>query len=272
MVWTRFFAALIALPIIWLIILQGGLLLFLALACLLIISSYEFFKMVSAIGWPVRFELILMGVLLLLIEVQWLPAAYQGSLFLVFLLSLLVFTLVRFEQNQNRDLLVGSMAICCGVLLVGWLGRHILLLRRLDETGEILISIIGFILLADTGGFFVGRSFGKRPLSPNISPKKSVEGYWGGILFSLLLGIPFCVYLLGAMPLTAAIVVGVALPLFAPAGDLGISLLKRIGQVKDTGNIIPGHGGMLDRFDTILWGSAGAYYLLVLMGQVGFLS
>lgn len=266
MVATRFFVALAAIPIIIFIIVQGGLLFFIALAALLFISTYEYYKIIESIGWPVRLEILLFGVMLMLIDGQWGSYLPQDLLLLIFLFSALLYLIWRYEYGNRDQALMETLALGGGVMLIGWLGKHMISLRGLDANGFLLICVISFVWSADTGAFFVGRQFGRRPLSPRISPNKSVEGYLGGILFSFLIGIPFSLFVLRngpSVPLGQLATLAFALAVLSPAGDLGVSLLKRTGQVKDSGSIIPGHGGLLDRFDSLLWGCAIAYYLFL---------
>lgn len=103
---------------------------------------------------------------------------------------------------------------------------------------------------ADSGAYFVGRALGRRKLAPRVSPGKTWAGFWGGLASAALLGL-FVAPLLG-QPRLALAGVTVVVALFSVVGDLTESLLKRHAGVKDSGNLIPGHGGMLDRFDSLL--------------------
>lgn len=121
-----------------------------------------------------------------------------------------------------------------------------------------LLAIFIFVWLNDTGAYLVGSTFGKRRLFERISPKKSWEGFFGGIAFVLIVA-----YILSCYFIEIAwynwIGLSVTTVVFATWGDLTESLLKRTIQVKDSGSILPGHGGMLDRFDSIIMASPAAY-------------
>lgn len=124
-----------------------------------------------------------------------------------------------------------------------------------------IFAIFVFVWLNDTGAFLVGSAFGKRKLFERISPKKSWEGFWGGLVIVLIASQAFAWYApeigrLHWLGLAAVIV------LFATWGDLTESLLKRTLGVKDSGNVLPGHGGILDRFDSVLMASPAAYCYL----------
>lgn len=116
-----------------------------------------------------------------------------------------------------------------------------------------LLAALAIVWAADTGAYFVGRKFGKRKLSPRISPNKTIEGMLGGVVSGVVVGVVFAL-LAGATPAQLPIVALVALVvvLFSVVGDLFESLLKRHAGVKDSGHLIPGHGGILDRIDGVV--------------------
>ncbi len=118
--------------------------------------------------------------------------------------------------------------------------------------------------LQDTGAYFVGRAMGRTQMAPALSPKKSWEGFAGGMASSIITAL-LCVPLLG-LPITwlEAVILGIAAGVFGPLGDLAESLIKRQVGVKDSGFIIPGHGGILDRIDSILFTGPIVYYLVLL--------
>jgi len=147
-----------------------------------------------------------------------------------------------------------------GVLYIGWLGSHLVLLRQLDN-GQDWVYLTVFATFAnDTSAYFVGRAIGRTKLIPRISPGKTVEGSLGGILFGAL-GLVLLNWALGlrvdAWPL---IPLAVLVPVAAQLGDLAESLVKRGAGVKDAGAVLPGHGGLLDRLDSVLFVVPVVYY------------
>ncbi|HYM15150.1 MAG TPA: phosphatidate cytidylyltransferase, partial [Dehalococcoidia bacterium] len=158
------------------------------------------------------------------------------------------------------DLAVDVFWTLGGVTYVGFLGGFMVLLRDLDADGRSWVYLTVLSTFAvDTGSYFVGRTIGRRPLAPTISPKKTVEGFLGGyvagfaavVVLNTAFGIgvdPGRITLLGAL-----------LPPVAALGDLGESAVKRAMGIKDASGLIPGHGGVLDRLDSILFTFALVY-------------
>jgi len=116
------------------------------------------------------------------------------------------------------------------------------------------------VMLTDTGAYYVGRSFGRRKLAPLISPGKTVEGAIGGFIFAVITG-PLCrLVFFPEINLLQSVLLGAAIGIVGQIGDLAESLLKRAAEVKDSGALLPGHGGMLDRIDSILFCAPVLYY------------
>ena len=177
--------------------------------------------------------------------------------------------------------LAGFCYLMGGPLYVGFLLAHALMLREITEAGVMgfgptgleieraadlgrnwLLSAVLITFATDTGAYLVGRAVGSRPMAPNISPNKTWEGSLGGfaaaVAAALALGVLFD---LGIAAWQQAVIGGVV-GVVAQWGDLMESKLKRIAEVKDTGSIIPGHGGLLDRLDSMLFSLPAVYYLL----------
>ena len=124
-----------------------------------------------------------------------------------------------------------------------------------------LLLLLVVIVVSDSAQYYTGRAFGRRPLSPAISPKKTVEGAIGGVVFGTLATTIGGLYVFSA-PVWMLVILGAALSLLGIVGDLFESLLKRSAGVKDSSNLIPGHGGVLDRIDSWLF-AAPVYYIFV---------
>ena len=141
-----------------------------------------------------------------------------------------------------------------GVTYVGFLGSFIVRLRfiEFDARAWVYLALLSTFAV-DTAAYFVGRRFGKHALAPRISPKKTVEGFIGGCVAGVAAVIGLN-YLLGIdANITKIVALAIALPIVATLGDLVESIMKRILEIKDASNLIPGHGGVLDRLDSVLF-------------------
>jgi len=178
-----------------------------------------------------------------------------------------------FTANEDDRALPSWALSVAGVLYIPFLLSHLILLRAVDTplTDGLITSWVSpgfawivFALattwLGDTFAYFVGRSIGRTPLAPHISPKKTWEGSVGGLAGAALTGLG-CVYLLGLpiSPLIGAVIGSIA-GIIGPLGDLAESQIKRQIGVKDVGSLLPGHGGILDRIDSILFMVPVVYY------------
>jgi phosphatidate cytidylyltransferase len=186
--------------------------------------------------------------------------------------------IVEIARHERQTSLLSWALTFAGAYYVGGLLSSYLLLRQLDmplQNGWLAFAgippgaawvffTLAITWLQDTGAFFVGRKLGRTKMAPILSPKKSWEGFFGGMAAAIATAL-FCVPLLG-LPITLwqAAILGVVAGIFGPLGDLAESLIKRQVGVKDSGFIIPGHGGILDRIDSILFTGPVVYYFIVL--------
>jgi phosphatidate cytidylyltransferase len=184
-------------------------------------------------------------------SVPWTPFAVVG---------LLLSTLAR------RDLAAGAPAAAAtalGAAYLGALGGTMAALLVLEPAALgrwRLVMLLAIIMVSDTLAFFVGHAVGKRALAPSISPGKTMEGALGGLAGGVLGALAVRALGLPQLPPLHAVFLGVVVAAFGIAGDLFESLLKRWAGVKDSGRLFPGHGGMLDRLDSLLFGAPVLYY------------
>ncbi|MBA2535767.1 MAG: phosphatidate cytidylyltransferase [Rubrobacter sp.] len=158
-------------------------------------------------------------------------------------------------------------AVLAVLLMSLWVGAplaHLVLFPR-SRYGVvlILIAVVG-PWISDSGAYFAGRLFGRHPMFPTLSPKKTIEGGAGGLLLTVLVVAPISFQLLG-YSLTKALLIGAVVSVSSQAGDLFESSLKRILDVKDLGTFLPGHGGVLDRVDSLLFTAPAVYYISLLV-------
>lgn len=233
----------------------------------ILLGSLEFYRMTEALGARPH---VLAGTLVSggLAGLFYLGRAeYAGALVTGFLLLVLMLELRR---GSPAGTLANMGATVLGVLYVGWLGSYLGLLRsfperhgQLSEVGARVVFFTFFLTwMGDTGAFFIGRAFGRHKLLPSVSPGKSVEGFFGGIAGALLAAWVGQRWVLPQAPLGDALLLGLLAGLLGPLGDLVESLFKRESGLKDSAHLIPGHGGVLDRFDSLLFVAPVFYYYL----------
>ncbi len=258
-------------PITLLLIYLGGWFYFLAFGGLLIIAAVEYSQMIWNLGWRSPLWLLIPAAFL-----QWfLPSDVQDMLFgdggiqenlvglalLVSLLAAMGYALWVYEKQPDAP---GSwVGTAFGILFIGWLGSHFFRLRGVPEMAAAwtALAMLG-TWIADSGAYIFGKSLGRHKLAPRLSPNKTIEGYVGGIVVGTLFTVIIAYFL--DLDLVIALILGLLVSIVSPAGDLGVSMLKRAVGVKDSGKILPGHGGALDRIDSLVWSVAMAYFLVTL--------
>lgn len=269
---TRLLTGLIAIPLLLWLLFGGpawGWMAFVSVACA--VGSLELFGMTHP-GDRVSQAL---GVLLSVgvIQVLWFfgsDVRYVLAAFLLLPLLGLFFTLARLgdiETSARR-----ALAMAFGPAYVGGGLASVILLRR--DAGDVDNAGAGFVTLvlilswaSDTGAYFAGRFLGKHKLFPAVSPKKTVEGALGGLAGAALGAAVACSTFLPSLPLVHGLLLAVIAGGLGQAGDLGESMIKRSYGVKDSGGIVPGHGGILDRVDaTLVVGVLTYLYVLFVRG------
>lgn len=150
-----------------------------------------------------------------------------------------------------------------GLFYVGILGSHLILLRALPEGAVWVLIATAITASSDSGAYFAGKRFGKKKLCPNISPNKTVEGAVGGLFCAIIASVFFASLLLSSVNYLSLVVVTIALTGFGIAGDLTESIIKRGTDTKDSGRCLAGHGGILDRVDSLLFVAPALYYILI---------
>jgi len=248
----------VGLPIIVGLVLAGGGTYAAAAALILLVATLEFEA--PLLGWWHPLALLAASLSAALaagafVGPDWLPWFGTGAVLLP-----LVFVTLAGDPGAGLQRWLWAVG---GVLYVGWLGSHLVLLRQAPDGRDWVLLLLFTTFATDTSSYFVGRALGRRPLASRISPGKTVEGAIGGVLFGLTAAL-LLNYFLGLRKEAALIVpVAVLLPLAAELGDLAESLLKRGMQVKDASPLIPGHGGLMDRLDSVLFTGVVLYYYLL---------
>lgn len=180
---------------------------------------------------------------------------------------------VHILRGMEHHTVAGLAATVLGVVYLGWLPAHLVLLYMKPGIGPGLVTMaIATVAMSDSGAYFTGRAIGKHKLAPHTSPKKTWEGAAGGLVSAMLAGAAIYALRHNAhlddLPeysLAWYLITGAILSVVSQIGDLVESMLKRDADIKDSGNIFPGHGGILDRCDGILFACPALYYLVVML-------
>ncbi|MEM1270427.1 MAG: phosphatidate cytidylyltransferase [Bacteroidota bacterium] len=249
---SRVLTALVAAPIFIGLTYVGGWPYFLLVLALGLIAQWELYEMAKAGGLnPLKWSGLGLGVVAGLHPV-W---PYWGLALLVAVPFIIcAFPFLRGDRPLERMAVTIVGAVYPTGLLVLLARMRLLddpLLQGLDAFWLTMMVLL-LIWSADTGAYYAGRAFGKRPLFPAVSPKKTWEGYIGGLITAVGIALVLKFTVLGVLEVWHALLIGFFCGAVAPLGDLAESRIKRSVGVKDSGSILPGHGGVLDRFDAML--------------------
>jgi phosphatidate cytidylyltransferase len=222
-----------------------------AIAIICVLAMYEFLALGKAKGYevPVPLCIAIMLILIAAFVIEHLSVELGMFAALLFIPASYVFS-----KKSLEDALPSSAVAVLATTYVGMLGGSLIRLRNDFPVGWKLVFFLMLVVwLGDSGAYYVGKQFGKRKLSPLISPKKTVEGLMGGMGASIITAVVIHFTFFPEFPLLHAVIAGVLLSVAGVIGDLAESMWKRSAAVKDSGTLLPGHGGFLDRFDSILF-------------------
>ena len=271
---ARVLMAVLFLPLLVLMAWRGGLV-YLGFTLLVVgLGLREFYRLLEAKGLSPHWKSGVLSVLLLPV------AGYfrfrtgrieEWHIGLFFTLLIGAVLLAELRRGAGKEAVANSAATFLGVLYIGWLGAHLDALRELPipihrSYGEgMSYALLPFFLTwaCDTAAYGVGRAFGRTKVMPSVSPGKSLEGAIAGFVVAIGAGLAARVWFAPYLSVLNAIVLGALVGVFGQFGDLVESLFKRDAETKDSSHLIPGHGGVLDRFDSLLFTAPIVYYYLV---------
>jgi len=263
----RVLAAAIFIPCLFFIARRGGFYYLGLIDVMILIGLWEFYTMMEAKGLrPYKTMGILSG-LALSWYVFFQQGVYANLLMSVIFIGIMVLELTR----KEKGLAVYHISVTVfGVFYVAWLGSHLILLRELPHLRGLDYSLgFSFVIVAfaltwcyDTGAYFVGRWLGKHQILPSVSPGKTYEGALGGVLCSIAGIIAVRALVAPYITLFWAVCLALVASIVGQLGDLCESMMKRDVRIKDSSKTIPGHGGILDRFDSLLFTAPLIYYFL----------
>lgn len=268
MFWRRVLSAVVLVPLVVLIIYQGNWLYLLLVLIAMLMMQVEYCRLAQHFTEKLNpvMTVFLTGAFCLLayllpVLTKSLPVSAVMFSFFTFVF-IYVFAESIFRAKVDGELIAVTLKLT-GILTIGWvLGYHLILLRNAEPVGRHLIFLLcGTVWGSDTGAYLVGRAFGKHKLGTPVSPRKTVEGTIGGLVVGTLIGFGLGTLLLkDTFSSMDATFIGLLLSLLGQLGDLSASLMKRTAGVKDSGDIIPGHGGFIDRCDSLIFSTPALYY------------
>ncbi|MGH7231459.1 MAG: phosphatidate cytidylyltransferase [Nitrospiraceae bacterium] len=199
----------------------------------------------------------------LLISLQWPNLVSQQTVWLVTVGAVLASRL--FLVREIGRSLVDSAVVVFGILYIGFSLGHLLLIRALPDAAFLIFFVVLITWAGDTGAYYAGVHLGHRKLAPTISPNKTIEGLMGGVILAIVAAFAARFWFLPSFTTADCLATGVLLAAAGVLGDLSESALKRSAGVKDSGTMIPAHGGMLDRVDSLLFTAPAFYYYMTLV-------
>ncbi len=271
----RILTAIIGVPLLLLVFYFGSYY-FLAFILLIVgFGSYEFFRLVDNKNLDSKKVIGIVFCIILPI------GAYFGYLYFIFLFTLVsIFTLfINLQKQDLSNALIGAGTKFLGIVYIGWFLSHAILIRNINESifpyidntniknNDIgffwIVFVVACTFLNDSAAYFFGKYKGKIKLVPRLSPGKTVEGTVCGIFMALLSGMFINLIFSSPISYKWAMLLGFVVGVVAVLGDLIESMFKRSVSIKDSGGLLPGHGGVLDRFDSLILVFPVMYYLIL---------
>jgi len=269
--WKRILVGIVAIPLILLAAARGGVFFLLFVDAIIAIGVVELFGLERAKGVQPNRVLGVLGVL----GLSWAFFFRKSDAVVLILIGImLVLLTVELARKEAGSALMNVGGTLLGVLYLGLAGGALLLIREgagrlsYSESGRVVMLLLIMLWTMDTAAYFVGRPFGRHKLFPRVSPKKSVEGAIGGFVGALVVAVVGAYTFTAFLPMGHHIALGGIVGIGGQVGDLAESLLKRDAEVKDSSTLLPGHGGVLDRFDSLFFAGPLAYGYLKIVGMV----
>lgn len=269
---TRALTALVGLPAGIVLMYLGGWYWMAVIAVMMIKGQHEFLSAARKRGCQPCDALVYVFGLSLLLTVQAAPGNWElrAVLSIVFVMAIMTLEVFRKSQTHFANAGVALLAF----FYIAWLMGYLVLMQRLEASPSlerpswpwtmpfgfsVLLYTFGVTWITDTGAYLVGKNLGRSKLCPSISPGKTVEGSYGAFLTAIVASAVLGTGFIG-LPIAHAVLLGVIMGVLGQLGDLAKSVLKREAGIKDFGAVFPGHGGVLDRFDAVLFNAIIIYY------------
>jgi phosphatidate cytidylyltransferase len=248
-------------------ILFGGIFYYLVIGTFLVGAAWEYVKLFNAVKLEPQMYITVGGVTLITFTRMFFPQ-YALPVFEAAILAALTYHLIAYERGRDQAALDFAITVT-GLTYIGWIGSYLFDLRNFPQGAWWFTLVMCCVRLGDSGAYLIGVRYGKHKMAPRLSPKKSWEGYAASVVVGMLTGIFFAyvftnyLSLAGQITIWQGALLGLILGALPPLGDLGESMIKRQSGIKDSSDVIPGHGGFFDRVDSWIWGAIIGYYFLV---------
>jgi len=258
MLLKRIISSIIGILVFILIVTWGHFPFFLLISLITAVALYEFNKMTKN---DTLIPLLISSVLFLIVSYLNLIFSLKFPIEYLFVLVILIFFYDSYRKNNLENIIQSISGNLLAIIYIVFGLIYFIYLRNIDFKFGLWIALVA-TWLTDIGAYFVGKYYGKIKMAPRISPNKTMEGALGGIIVSFIFVVAFTLYLNVFSGIW--LIYAVLLPFIAIVGDLFESAIKRATGFKDSGNVIPGHGGILDRFDSLLFTIPFTYFFLTL--------
>ena len=248
-------------------IVLGGIFYYILMGTFLIGAAWEYVHLFRAVKFEPNMIVTVGGVAVVTFARMFFPE-YAQPVFAAAILATMAVHSINYERGHDQSALDFGITIG-GIVYIGWLGSYLFDLRNLPQGGWWFMLVMFCVWAGDSGAYSIGRAYGKHKMAPRLSPKKSWEGYAASIFTGAHTGALYVWVFktFGSLHSGITIWQGAILGLFLGAlptlGDLGESMIKRQSGIKDSSDIIPGHGGFFDRIDSWIWGAPIGYFFLI---------
>lgn len=263
----RIAVILLLLPLLMWVIAEGEWLYLAAILLVTGLAAAEYGLMFQGAGWRPSLPLLVAGVIAMILLRKFSGFSATPLALVGVAMAAMIWHAVDYEKGAESSGSDFALTLA-GIVYLGWFGGYFISFRDLPDGEWWMLIALPSVWIADSAAYFFGKAFGRRKLSPRLSPNKTWVGYWSGVLFGTLSGGLFALlWGIGAgsgssLDVIHGTALGFLLAGITPWGDLGISMIKRQLKTKDTGRILPGHGGALDRLDTWIWAVVIGFYFV----------
>ncbi len=261
----RWITGIVAVPIIYLLVATGGMVFFLLIAAVSVVTLGEYYRAVfnSQGNGPARLipwlGLTLAPVIVWVVNYR--GMAHAPLIIAVDLIGVAGLTLPLFKDDVQAPHLVAKQTL--GLIYIPLSLAFLVLMRSEAQGAQWIFWLLCIVAAGDTGAFYTGKTLGRHKLCPWVSPKKTIEGSIGGLCANVIVGLLLKMLLLPEVATLSAVIFALLIGIAGQVGDLFASEFKRAAGIKDSGSLLPGHGGFLDRLDALLFASPLAYLLKI---------